>query len=1466
MSTTATPTVIATGYDGALLVTLQWDPGTSGPYFVTGVLDAAGTVVGRGTGFGAQGTVRLSAPLTDGVKYYGAAAADDDGQQGPWGTTMELVTTRLTSLAADYDGGSSLDVRWTLPRGALANGATVTAVDASTGNELATAVLFGGSGRLPLPGPLAPGDAYALLASATFATSTGPPTTLPLVSAPAALAALEYDPGAPKLEAQLQPPVPDGAGAGIALFADGGLVQSATGVGILALLRLPAKLDPGVAWSVRPYWSASTARGPYGPETAVVVEAPRLRSVRWEGAELVLAWENAPGPPYPTGAQVEVRATGETTRGFVSSDPAGARFVPSPALLPGSAYTVTVAALRGSVQGPDSAPLPVIAGSGALSGASYDGRTVGASWSATPPPGATGARLLVRESGQVVAQVVAGSGAARVEVPLVPGSRCDALLVWTAGPVDGPLGTPVTLIADAPLLTSAVVAGTNVTLAWSGPQAPAGAVTGLQAVFSSPGFAERTVAITAAQPTIAFAAPSSDPLVPVTVAMRAVGTAATGPAGNALALLRDAPAVTAVEPGAGGALHVAWSAVPDPAEAYVATLTRDGAPIATQTVPATATSATLAPGAVVAASVYAVHVLARAGGASGPAATATTAVLTPPAIAAVGFDGSALSITVTAPGGGAPTPDRYELELLRDGRVVQQATVAPPAHAGDPLLLPVAAGIDRDADFAVTVRAGSGVARGPLASAAALLAAPRVEQLSYAGQLVATVLAGAQPVAGLTLSAGLWVDGTLSTTTPLDGDGRARFDLPDGRRFEVAARGRRGGADGPWSEHVTALTTAPILSSARYDGEQLVVAWTSTAGCDLTVSGPHGTVAAGHGDGGGAMVAFAALAAGDYMLTVTPRAGRASGPHAAARLMTAAPAVAQVVADPLGDGATVGFSAVTAPRPSGYEVQLLRDGLPLGPPIATTTTSAPLPGPLAGQGDLAVAVRAHAADGALSLTGPYGPALPIPTASPPAVTVDFDGLTARVGWEPVAGASGYHASVVASGHDGPVAQLDAAGGARELRLPVTLPDTTSAWQLALQARAGASSGPAARVPLFAPGLYLRTDGQPRLFHAATLARTPAPVTAYLPQIGPLRTLPLPPASRDPLPFQLAANGDAASRAAFPYTLTIAGPALDFSSGAAVRADVWSAAQALLTAAELDGATPWGIVLLQQTIARLLPQTFAETLLYSYGLAPDGASADLRPGLVLRVASSEFDLMPSNRPPAWSEGYAGGATADYEIGDYLDVTPQPDSAPWQLGFDAFVSWLAANGTVTVASPQTSDGSAQSGAAEAADLYYPAARQPFQRLFLPSRLLPSTAPATGLPAQQFTLAAAATYAAISGAGPRLSPGVAVSYFRGRTVVKLAIRIAVDGCEQLVPLGTTVGNVLDRVARRPPRAATALHGLTLERSRGPVVLDPAAYEVGASARVRLDWGGLATFDRRDALSLPLLHGDRLTLGAGS
>lgn len=1995
---TDTPTIIAAAYDGALAVDAQWNPVQGATYFYVGVMQG-GNVIAKGTGFGVRGSVTLTSPLVAGTIYQVAAAVNNNGTADPWGTPMTLIVGRLRSLAASYDGGLSLSVNWTLPTTDLVNAASVGVLDASTGNLIARDLLLGSSGTLALPTPLSPAGKYTLSASAAFGASTGPATTQPLVTVAPTLRAVAYDQAGRVVQVILAAPVPDGCLPGAILYADGQPVSQQTGTpGFVVQIAVTTALDPAKAWTVRPFWIEGTARGPLGAAAEIPVVGPVIRDIRWQAGQLALRWENQPGPPYPTGAQIDVSATGESVRGASVPGATSGAFTPSPPLVATSAYTATVANLRGVAQGATGAGVPVIAASTPLDSASYDGHTLTTAWSAPPPPNAKLATLLVTEGGAIVAQADGSGGGAAVTVALDPAAVYSAAMLWSASPapsqgpagaaaalisavpsvsavalvgggvqatiapptraagisrylavlerggvvvarsapvdaggapvatipypgaagaaalavraqglgpaagvqVSGPFGpaTPVVavapsiraatlagttltvawtmpeapsgalaattlvvtpssgqpstfpglpgtsaqvtlpggligpsisltlsvtatgpagsspaaqiplvstlpsitsaawdgerlsaawawppgavdaaiatgyrlsvnsaghqlgsvivagltgtlvptapldpatrmtvqvdalagvaeclaatgplLLADAPALESAVVTGANVTLAWSGPTAPAGAVTGLQAVFTSPGYPPRTTAVSSQQPSVAIPVIATDPLVPLTVAMRATGANTSGPISNELPVLRLAPSVAAVRTLAGG-VEVSWALVPGSVREYLAALYKGGTAISAVAVAGPA--ATLSPGTFDPSASYAVGVTARDGAAAGPETGHVAAILTAPVLSQPAFDGHLLSVAVTAPGGGAPAPDHYALTLLRDGAEVEHATVPAPS-GGARLTLAADGPINAAAAYTLTASAITGLATGPAARSAVVLAAPVVTAVACGSRLVVTVSPGGLNTVGLTLTAGLWVNGNQTSTQPVGLDGTATFDVPGSGTVTVSARASAADATGPWSSPVTALIHAPALATARYDGARLDLSWSPPGQSAVAVTGTDGAVTEADVTGGSASLPFAAAAGVSYTVTVTQRAGVATGPSAALALVTAAPAlalatdatggvvtatftapagtsalapvlvigdaaatlpdigttspaqitlpagtpagaslalrarasaalgppsalvpvvlgvpagaalsftggvlsatwegpgdprvdgaivtlalqgqgdqrfrvsggfwskalnpvpagatvaiaaaagagsgppvgpltallaapavtsiefdgteltatwnapagvpapsgylvavsdgqtvlaqravagtsavvtlpagashetlsvavtptlgavtgpaaapvaamlaapsVASVVTDPLTGTATVSFTAVTNPLASEYDVQLIREGTPLGAPVRTSTTTAPLPGAIAGQWDLSVAVRARATVSSVALAGPYGPTAAVVTARPALRASDYDGISASLAWDAAGEDGGYHASVVASGQAHPAATADVGADAREVRFPVTLPDTTSDWQLVLQATRGASTGPPVARPLFSPAVYLRADGQPRVFRAATLALTPAATVAYLPEIGPLSGLPIPPDSGGKPALQITANTDSASSAAFPYLLTIGGAALDFSSAPSVRPDVWSACTTLLTQAESGGASPWGIVQLQQVISRLMPQTFAETLLYAYGLSPTGGSADMRPGLVLRVASSAFDLMPSNRPPAYASGYADGPSLDYEVGDYLDGAPQPADAAWLLGFDSFLSWLTANGAITVPVPESSGG-VQSGGAEAADLYYPAFRQPFYRLFFPVQLQPATPPAEPQTSRQFTLAAAATYRAIAASGPTPSPGVAVAYFRGRSVLKLAIRITVNGAEQLVPVGTTVGNVLDRLARRPPRAATELLGLTLERGLGPAVLDPAHYDAGAYARVRLDYGGLLTFDQRDALSLPLLHGDRLTLG---
>jgi hypothetical protein len=89
-------------------------------------------------------------------------------------------------------------------------------------------------------------------------------------------------------------------------------------------------------------------------------------------------------------------------------------------------------------------------------------------------------------------------------------------------------------------------------------------------------------------------------------------------------------------------------------------------------------------------------------------------------------------------------------------------------------------------------------------------------------------------------------------------------------------------------------------------------------------------------------------------------------------------------------------------------------------------------------------------------------------------------------------------------------------------------------------------------------------------------------------------------------------------------------------------------------------------------------------------------------------------------------------------------------------------------------------------------------------------------------------------------------------------------------VVPVGTTVGNLLDRCGSRPPATALHLTGVRLDRSGGPTLAivgatpspPPLIYSVGQRYQVRLDWATMTTYGGPfSALDLAVLPGDRIS-----
>jgi hypothetical protein len=601
--------------------------------------------------------------------------------------------------------------------------------------------------------------------------------------------------------------------------------------------------------------------------------------------------------------------------------------------------------------------------------------------------------------------------------------------------------------------------------------------------------------------------------------------------------------------------------------------------------------------------------------------------------------------------------------------------------------------------------------------------------------------------------------------------------------------------------------------------------------------------------------------AGSYSLRVYAQAANATGPYGETPVLLGSPLVT-VASVALGDQGLVVAVTVDPGALQGagliLEAVLIADGI-MGTPVQASGGQASLTVPSTARAWV-VAARARMADA----TGPWS-RYAAPVGVPPGnVSVAWNGRQAAVSWEPLAmpQVTGYLITIL----DGANAVQALWTAGHSALLDVAFDAARSFTAVVRATTEGGAGQPSNAVSLFQPGTFVSSSGYPYVFPAVTAALTPQDmahdITVYLPSLGTLQDLPLTQGA-----FTLAANQDSGTNTTFPYLLSL--PAMidgtlseAWNFDAVPRAQLQSDYVAFLKGAENSaGASPAGIAALQEAISRTMPQTFQETLYFAYGLDLANNWADLRPGMVIRVAYDAFINIPGATSPRWLTGFSGGPIVDYDVAGYL--TPIGE---WRLGLDAFFAQVVANGVMGVDPPEFSaPQQTEAGLADAADLFFPAFRQPFYRLFFPSSLMSPSSTGNVVVSSNFAIAAAPNFTLLNNANNYPAQGNTVAYFRGRAVVRLCIRVVVNGVEEIVPIGTTVGNILERYGRRAPSAMLALDGLKLDRSLGVAVLNPAApYAIGGSVPVRLDWRTMPLYQARgDALSLPLLHGDRLTIG---
>lgn len=306
-------------------------------------------------------------------------------------------------------------------------------------------------------------------------------------------------------------------------------------------------------------------------------------------------------------------------------------------------------------------------------------------------------------------------------------------------------------------------------------------------------------------------------------------------------------------------------------------------------------------------------------------------------------------------------------------------------------------------------------------------------------------------------------------------------------------------------------------------------------------------------------------------------------------------------------------------------------------------------------------------------------------------------------------------------------------------------------------------------------------------------------------------------------------------------------------------------QQVETTLEVAGLlTPGATRLLAWQVAEVVPAPLEETLFYHFGLQPGFADAtfpyvDVQPGMQLRV---EFEASQFLSPGGPTNGYVGAAQFRWAV----QSAPAPGGGRMTT-FDAFLSSISAASVAFPAAPVIAGG--------LPDLHAAGMARRYVRLCHPQSLPAGTDPGDlGLAGNVALLGAdtladleAATAAYADGTcAPGTSPrGVTCTVFRGRAVVvpEIAVWLQMGSRDTLqmeyVPLGTTVGQVLERVSTWRPLGHEPSLGTPVRLSRlvsssatGQQFLDVYLWPSSTPGTV-LDPRGL---------DLPLVKGDRVVI----
>lgn len=332
------------------------------------------------------------------------------------------------------------------------------------------------------------------------------------------------------------------------------------------------------------------------------------------------------------------------------------------------------------------------------------------------------------------------------------------------------------------------------------------------------------------------------------------------------------------------------------------------------------------------------------------------------------------------------------------------------------------------------------------------------------------------------------------------------------------------------------------------------------------------------------------------------------------------------------------------------------------------------------------------------------------------------------------------------------------------------------------------------------------------------------------------------------------------------------PTFAFSADSAVRARLqasFTAFRAQLEALEVPpGGTGGGLVaggsaLVANRVATNMPLRFDEILWYYYSFTPASQYVDLLPGMTLRMEWSGYQYGDGPNGAGYAlNGFVGAGTARFV------VTRRPDQT---LALDAFLGALVPGYVLNT----TGDCPLYAGGL--LDLALAANARRYLRLFLPTTIAGAGSLDNGgtwvqsgsrlIGADTLADLQAATTAVLAGqsgcgtAGTGNQPVVSI-VFNGRVVAVPELSYMLAGAPATVPLGTTLRNVVERIADPAP---AQLYGgtsgsnlyVTLSRwTQRPTT--PTGLGQNGYVRVNVAFAPPAGAPLGDSFDLPLVKGD--------